>query len=95
LIAYFLFRSNSKKHTIIDKNPAKQSQSLQHHIAVSPKLMVSIKILRAMICKGSEYEREYVATEAAAYLDFTKVCDSFAEKKKHFSDWPYAGASYI
>jgi hypothetical protein len=44
--------------------------------------MVSIKILHAVTHKGSKYEREYVATEAAAYLDFTKVCDAFAEKKK-------------
>jgi hypothetical protein len=44
--------------------------------------MVSIKILHAVTRKGSKYDREYVVTEAAAYLDFTKVCDAFAEKKK-------------
>jgi hypothetical protein len=71
LIASFLFRSNLKKHTIIDKNPAKQSQSLQHHIAVSPNLMVSIKILHTVIRKDSKGSHKnkftFLGVEAPAW----------------------------
>jgi hypothetical protein len=44
--------------------------------------MISIKILHAVTRKGSKYEREYVATEVAAYLGLDKVSDAFAEKMK-------------
>jgi type I restriction enzyme S subunit len=41
-----------------------------------------IKVLRSVIRKGYEYEREHLTTEAAAYLGFDKVSDAFAEKMK-------------
>lgn len=41
-----------------------------------------IKVLRSVIRKGYEYEREHLTVEAAVYLGFDKVSDAFAEKMK-------------
>ena len=41
-----------------------------------------IKVLRSVIRRGYEYEREHLATEAAAYLGFDKVSFAFTEKMK-------------
>lgn len=41
-----------------------------------------IKSLRSVIRKGYEYEREYVATQAAAYLGFDNISEAFAARMK-------------
>jgi len=41
-----------------------------------------IKVLRSVIRKGYEYQREHVVEQAAVYLGYDKVSDAFAERMK-------------